>query len=502
MSAFVCRSHLLTLAIYSILCVGNFSLAAPSGGFAVVLDKNQTQNGDSKRSLVFFDTDDMTAPLFGVFLGTEATSGTSASIFEDPDSITVDPSTGDVYVLAFDSGIPSDPQLIQIEPDGDIDGRGDYDLLKVDFRSAYDHWAANFQGSGTYVTYGDGSSAFDGSHTNPQVSPTVVDKIGEIGRSPGDGDFFASHLEFIDSSTLAYIDSNTQDGFGNPDVGGANDAQIRLIKKVAGPALPSVGGTEGGFNNNTSEAWESSLLGTVNLDGSVASDVVSIAAVRNRDGVTGLWVLENDGVGDQLAFFDFATASYRPIDTYGSPDRYSIANNPSLTAFAADGDGDQVLVDPMTGDVVIVESGFGDAHQPNVYKMIIANYDNSGAILPTGFTTNQAVDTTSIYDDGSSLVDGRYAIYDWTKNVVYFYDKDNSADTLNGGQSFTHDWYMLDLTTGSTMAVGPDADLTGLFDIAGRSDDQVEFFNLAIPEPSSILVLLTAGMFAVVRRRH
>ncbi|MEX2172144.1 MAG: dockerin type I domain-containing protein [Pirellulales bacterium] len=469
------------LSLFAVAAGRDSAFADATGGFAVVLDKAQNQAGDSKRSLVFYDVHDMAKPLFGVFLGTEAMSGSSASAFEDPESITVNPRTGDVYVLAFDSGTPSILQLTQVEPDGDIDGRGDYDLLRVDFQAAYADWEANHQATSTYVTYGDGTSEFDPSHANPQAAPSVVTKIGEIGRSPGNDVAFSfvSHLEFISPTQLAYIDANTADMFGNPNVGGEYDVQIRLIDKVTGPAVATDGGTLGGFNNNTAEAWESSRVGYVNLDASSASSVVSIAAVRNRDGVTGLWILENDdGSGDEVAFFDFAAAAYRPINTFGTLDRFQLDNNPSLNPDENLGNGDKVLVDPRTGDLVVVESGHFDGHQPTVYKLEINSYDDAGAIAPAGFTSNQQINLATVYNDGTTAIDGRNSFYDWVTNAVYFLDEDNSADTLSDGVPFAHDWYRLDLTTGETTAVGPDADLNGLFSAAGLTDDLVEFFSI------------------------
>ncbi len=492
-------------AALSYVASNSTTIAAPRGGFAAVLDQS-TNNTDSRKSVIFFDTADMSAPLFGVFVGQEVNS------FENPDAITVDPNTGDVYVLAVDGGSATGPPAIEL--DGDLDTLGDFDLLRVDFQGAYAHWEMNFKGQGTggsnlYATYGDGSSAFDVSHTNPQASPAFIDKIGEIARSPGDGfSFFNTRLEFIDQQTLVYIDANTG------SAGDVQDLQIRSIQKVSGPA--TVSGTEGGYNNNTSEAWESSILGYVNLDGANTSEAVSIAAVRNQDGVTGLWILEDDGAGDNVAFYEItnfdgiAGNAYRDINFAGGPEnRFSVDDNPFVDPTLDDGSGDQVLVDHNTGDLVIVESGFFDSptHEPKVFKLLIDTYDNGSDQIDAdflngatndGFTPNQMLDVSAIYNDGGALIDGRNAIFDWINNDVYFYDEDGFSDTQNGGASFLHDWYKLDLDTGVTSIVGADADAAGLFSSSGRANDQVEFFYI-IPEPTTTALALSCAVASLVR---
>ena len=100
---------------------------------------------------MFYDVDDLTHPLFAAFVGFEADA-------EEPTAMTVDPATGNVYLMARDSGT-ADGTTYDTELGGGQDGIGDYDLYRIDFQAAYNDWAANFQGAGAggsdiYVTYG------------------------------------------------------------------------------------------------------------------------------------------------------------------------------------------------------------------------------------------------------------------------------------------------------------------------------------------------------------
>jgi hypothetical protein len=464
---------------------------APYGGFAAVLDQALVGT-DSPRSVVFFDVDDLSRPLFSVFVGAEAVS-TTGNLLEDPDSITVDPVTGDVYVLAFDSGIPSSAPLTEVEADGDEDSEGDYDLLRIDFQSAYDYWQANYAATNTFVTFGDGTSAFDALHANPQTAPpapAVVEKVGEVGRGVGDGQRFDSYLEFFDQDTLVYIGSNSG------SFGGATDLEIRAIRRVSsspGLATPSgiPPGTEGGFNNGTAESWQSVLLGNVGLDGGT-SDVRSIAAVQQRDGVSGIWILEGDpvGQGDQLAFFQIANFNgpsgngYLTINANNQlATSLTLAANPSVDPLTHDGSGDRILFDSQTGDVIVIESGFFDGVESQAYRVAISTYANaSNEVAVSGYSANSAVDAAAIFDDDLETLDTRSAFYDRTQQAVYFVDRDGAADPETGGIDFGVDWYRLDLATGVTTAVGPDADVgLGLY----RNNDNIEFFYLAPPPPDA-----------------
>lgn len=219
------------------------AMADPTGGFVALLDK-QKNYGDSRRSVVFYDTNDMSNPLFSVFVGYENGG------FEDPGALTIDNATGDVYVAAFDSGSAGGTE---IELDGDIDTTGDIDLFKINFKAAYNHWAANGM---TYRTYGDGNY-FDSSHTNAQKvmdgAPKVVDKIGEVARTDNvkttKDKYTDLYLEFVDQDHLLLIDGM------NDNSTAAGDRQLRVLNRVSSSAgQATVNGQEGGYNNGTSES--------------------------------------------------------------------------------------------------------------------------------------------------------------------------------------------------------------------------------------------------------
>ena len=60
------------------------AVVTPEGGFIAMIDKQSTF-GDSQRSIVFYDTDDLTSPMFAVFAGWKGVADSRS-----PDSIAVD----------------------------------------------------------------------------------------------------------------------------------------------------------------------------------------------------------------------------------------------------------------------------------------------------------------------------------------------------------------------------------------------------------------------------
>ncbi|QDU35138.1 hypothetical protein KS4_32180 [Poriferisphaera corsica] len=458
-------------------------MAAPTGNYIALLDKQQN-HGDSKRSVVFYDTANMSNPMFSVFVGFENGG------FEDPGAITIDKATGDVYLAAFDSGAAGGTE---IEIDGDVDTTGDIDLFKIDFSSAYNHWANNGM---TYRTY-HSANFFDGTHPNQTVLGGVVDKIGEVARtdnvtgvnSQGNTSYTDLHLEFVDQNNLLLIDGR------NDNTTAEGDHQIRVLNRVnASSGQATVDGQEGGYNNGTSESWQSKQLGLVNMEydtdaGQVTggSDIVSSAYI-NKDGVQGLWILEDDGDGDDVSFFEIgditgADNSLNKMKGFNVgtgpdyPTGFGLDNDPSVDPTTNDGSGDKLFVDPSTGKLVIVESGYFDdpQHEPKVIVRNVDSYDDAEGLIDFGaWDAPVTIDTSGVSDDDTAIVDGRYSAYDAANNVVYFYDMDNPG-AGNGG-SYAHDWYALDLNTGQVTIAELDVDVSnGLF----GNGDQVEFFSLA-----------------------
>ena len=232
-------------------------------------------NTDSRRSVTFFDSNNIgNGPLFSVALPFEGQGAVNASAYEEFSSLTVDPSTGDVYILAFDNVAPTDNALqYGLDTDGK-DTTGDYDLYKINFQSVLNNWKTNFQGKdartlggplalsgpvpnvpagGTatttppntnpaltadlmkdYITYGvttpysaevtastlhqSPNGATDITHSNAFVLDGAIEKIGEINRNryTSTSNFFNPSMNFISQSQLFMIDDARQYGLCRP----------------------------------------------------------------------------------------------------------------------------------------------------------------------------------------------------------------------------------------------------------------------------------------------
>ena len=462
--------------------------AAATGGFIALLDEKNSAT-DSPSSVVFYDVDDMTHPLFAAFIGFEADG-------EEPTSMTVDPNTGDVYVVARDSGT-ADGSTFDTEVGGGQDGIGDLDIYKIDFQAAYDHWAANYQGAGAggsdvYVTYGRDANS-DLAHTNYQTAgPYVSTKIGEVARSAGQsGVYYDGRLEFVDENTLIYLDASTDDT-GAP----GTDVRVKAFTRVStspGAATWTPGSEEGGFNfSSSTESWESVLLGELNLDfGGSASDIgagnADTAMVINQNGVTGFWVVEDDGSGDDLAFFEITNFTgtagnglrefnieFDPINNPGEYlDTLAADQNPSVDPSSNDGDVRRIFVD-ANGNLVMTESGFYDDPQtePAVQVLNIVSMDDGNGRIELGdWDANILMDLTGLTDDDGLVTDDRMSILDTYNNVLYVYDSDTPTD----GGSYNQDWYMIDLDTGVTSFIVQDVDNIISYSFG---DDTAEYFCL------------------------
>ncbi len=464
------------------------SHAAATGGFIAMLDEKNS-NTDSTGSVVFYDVDDLSHPLFAVFLGFEANS-------EEVTSMTVDPNTGDVYVVGFDSGV-ADGVTYDTELGGGQDGIGDLDLYKIDFQGAYDHWAANYQGAGAggsdvYVTYGR-SALSELNLTNYQTAgPYFTTKIGEVARSAGQsGVYFDGRLEFYDENTLIWLDAPTADTGAD-----GTDVRVKAFTRVStspGAATWTSGSEEGGFNfSSSTESWESVLLGELHLDfGGSASDMGAgnsdTAMVINQNGVTGIWVVEDDGTGDDIAFFEITNFTgtagnglrefnieFDPINNPGEYlDTLAADQNPSVDPSTNDGDVRRIFVD-ANGNLVMTESGYFDDPQtePSVQVLNIVSMDDGNGRIELGtWNANILMDMTGLTDDDSLVTDERMSILDTYNNVLYVYDSDTPTD----GGSYDQDWYMIDLNTGVTSFVTLNVDNIVSYSFG---DDTSEYFCL------------------------
>ncbi len=388
------------------------SLAAtPVGGFFVHMNQqNVTGFGDSRRSVTFYDADDFgvtnPSPLFSVHIpGEQRAIGSYNG--EELDAITVDPTTGDVYVLAFDSGTQG--SVDTGTGDAPNDTEGDLDLYRIDFQAVYDHWSTNFEGTtvtagvtpgvggvaptvpggaaaggfNDYITYGIGIQYGAGlhfddvnrSHSNTFQLAGSVEKIGEVAKNNTGQGFFDYSLEFVDSDTLLLIDdSSAADSAEDVSTDHAYRTLNRVNTSPGFATAPAGNNGNGGFNNGTTESWESTVIGLVNQDfvGGVAtghSEPESMAYYEDPvSGRRGFWVTESDSSattrGDDIAFYDIDTNSYAEHAVGGGPTfptSFALDDDPFVNSSLNDGQADHIFIDEDTGDIIIVESGFGDA---------------------------------------------------------------------------------------------------------------------------------------------
>ncbi len=493
--------------------------AAPMGGFMAHLNQqNTTGFSDSRRSVTYYSDDIAAGPLFSVHIpGENVEFGQFPSYNgEELDAIATDPLTGDTYILAFDSttgGMVGDTETNF--GTGALDTLGDFDLYRIDFRAAYEHWSSTFQGQmaagmpgvggpapfvpagapagafNDYVTYGvgpvDSLGNFDPveqSHSNAFVLPGVVEKIGEVKRNDG-GNFFDVSLDFINSSTLVMIDDSAEPAAADTAAG---DHAYRILERVStspgGANDSSADFLDGGFNNGTTESWNSRRIGLVNLDFNAGqpfghSEPESIAFHADPvSGVRGFWVTESDSSaitrGDDIAFYEIDSSGngvgYRPHAVGGGPDfptSFQLDNDPFNDSSANDGQADHIFVDSDTGDIIIIESGFGDAgiasigadHEPSVIRREVLSYDDGEGRIQFGAWSQKLI-TTPNKDPGDTFLErGIWAAYNSEQDLVYFLSPGGGGET----PAFQNDIIILDVNTGLTTTVNNIDESVALF---------------------------------------
>ncbi|MEQ8847223.1 PEP-CTERM sorting domain-containing protein [Botrimarina sp.] len=491
------------LGLLAAWAVSAAASAQPTGGFFVHLNQQQN-NSDSRRSVTFYSADDLNSgaasPLFSVHVPGEII-GPGSYNFEEVSAIAADPFTGDVYVAAFDSG-----DVGSVETGGEFspaDSDGDLDIYRIDFATVYDHWASNFQGTTVtagstpgvggaapfipagapaggfddYITYsslpqvGAGLNFDDlnRAHSNTFSLPGSIEKIAEVKRNNGAG-FFPFALEFINDSTLLLLDNDSAAG---AEEMASNDHAFRLIERVATtPGLAndsSADYLDGGFNNGTTESWNSRVIGLVNQDfaGGVPtghSEPESIAYYSDPvTGTSGFWVTESDGGGDDVAFYDILAGAYRQQQVGGGPDyptSFALDNDPLSDPTSNDGKAEHIFVDADTGDLIIVESGFGDAadgisdadHEPAVIRREVLTYDNGEGRIQFGAWSEKKITTPvkepsdNMSGGGQFLERGHWAAYNSEEDKVYFLNPSGGSGTA----PFQADIMVLDVATGLT----------------------------------------------------
>lgn len=504
---------------------------APSGGFFVHVNQ-QSNNSDSRQSVTFYDADDLNSgsasPLFSVHVPGEIITFTETQLsynFEELGAIAADPNTGDVYIISFDSGSTG-----SVDDGGNIgpdDTDGDLDLYRVNFAAIYDHWSTNFAGTTVtagvtpgvggvsptipagaptggfddYITYSSTPQLGAGldfdpdrqAHSNTFTLANSIEKIGEVQRNTTGQGFYDYSLEFINGSTLVMIDDSSA---SDANETAATDHAYRLLERVStSPGAAVAAGTDdgdGGFNSGTTESWQSRVIGRVNLDfadGLPAGHSEPESMAYHEDilsGARGFWVTESDGGGDDIAFFDIDLQAYREHAVGGGPDfpdSFALDNDPAVNSASNDGQADHIFVDSDTGDIIIVESGFGDSgrpgigadHEPAVIRREILSYDDGNGRIQFG-AWSQKVITNPTKDGGTDvnfLERGAYSAYDSENDLVYFINPGGGGDTP---MPFGADIMVLDINTGvTTTLLNVDESVSIFFPAFG---DFTDFFFL------------------------
>lgn len=434
-----------------------------------VLDGNQTLgNSTTRRAVSFYDVTDLSGsvfgqmPLFSVWTGYEISSQTN---FEDPTAIAFNPFNGTLYLTAFDSGTVGVPDLVG-------DTQGDYDLYRIDFQAIMDDYVANGRAQGTMYAPATGpDGGLNVSHPDHAGSTiflnNAVTKIGEVARTQG-APLFDNDLEFINPATLLLLDDEE---LGDDLV--ANDHQLRLLNRVSNStgAATTFGTNEGGFNGGTSQSWESTNAGVLGLDLLDRSEPVDMALV-NRDGTLGAWVVDSDGGGDDIGFYEIdlanKTASKKELRVNPSPyfGSFALDEDPTVNANSNDGEADALLIDRL-GNLTIIESGFFDATgnpldgqtgsggtpgapEPKVITREILNYDGADTdsnlqneVAPGAWSVSANLPVPTADDDGA-VTNGRFVTIDKGTGQIYFFDIDSG--TL---PNVVSDVYVFDPNTGT-----------------------------------------------------
>jgi hypothetical protein len=308
-------------------------------------------------------------------------------------------------------------------------------------------------------------------------------------------------------------------------------------------ALDADGNNDRTINSADYVVWRNNL-GTSGVTPFGHSEPVATAFVNDSiSGVKGIWIAESDGGGDDIAFRvidDPVTPAnnntYRPLQVGPGPNfptSFSLDDNPFVSAQTNDGKAVKLFVDSDTGDLIIVETGFGDVDDPadpemdgnpndpeiGVIRRQISAYDNGiGQIQVGGWSEKIMLNPAAEGDDDNYKERGQWAAYDSVTDRVFFFDPDGGdPNEIEDGVGadynvFNLDIHVLDLTTGLTTSYLNVDDAVQLF--TGDSfGDEVEFFSLSmqgagfggdvVPEPGTVLLLATAILtFGNFRRRR
>lgn len=508
------------VAAAGLLAADSTASAAPRKVFAMANGfsnaAGEVPNNPSD-TIMFFDVTDVgqpgatgifnNSPLFSVWAGYEIfegevgdqPGGVPRGNREEISALTLNPANGTVYVAAFDSGTP----VGSLDPVGD--SQGDFDFYRIDYQKLLADYVANNRPRGTIyaptiqrIPTADeeflqsiASPLFDGTvdgiahnipHPTALNSTIFIDgaltKIGEVGRAQSPFSFFDEEIDFINPETFVFLDGATTtdaQATSNP----LGDFQIRAWQRVsttAGlstishngpdgltgpPGSPnSFDDEQGGYNGNSTQSWESTIMGRLQMDALDRSEPSGWAFVR-RDGKLGVWVADNEGAGgEQVSYFELdfsgatptATKKVLPTSVDGSLS-FRVDENPTADATTNDGEIDFLAVD-RDGNLVIGESGFFDtiagsttpplgnggltAQQPRVLNVGIESYSDAAGVLPEGYTASGGAvtfDSTAPWtasasipepagDDDNQVINTTRVAYDRGTGYIYIVEQD------------------------------------------------------------------------------
>ncbi len=505
------RTLLLTLIAVGLLA-GAAAGGTPQNPRKVMALLDGTQNfGTTKRAINFYDVTDVgttsstdpdifnQSPMFSVFVGFDDSMSQN---YEDIDSFTLNPANGTVYAVAYDSG----PNGV---PDGAGDTQGDLDVYRIDYQEILNDYVTNGVAAGTMygptVAPDGGANPDHPDHfgTTRHIANAIT-KVGEVGRTQGSS-FFDRDVEFIDPQTLALVD-NEQDSSDTT----AQDHELRILERVstsAGAATidtTDLGSIEGGYNRQTAESWEADRAALLNMDFDNDGNPIGFSepediALGQKDGVTGVFVGETDGGGDDISFFELSNIAAPAQDALATKSTFeslgtsrSVDEDPEADPTTNDGDHDGIKVD-VDGNLVIVESGYFDtviggeqgiggnpAGEPTVLRLNIDAYQSGNLDLSTDtwddlneqdglgpVGSDRSGDNTDAptqiegplgsldnafdsgtasglsIDDDTYVTDGRFTALDKGENLLYVFDIDGG-----GLPDVVADTYVIDLDTG------------------------------------------------------
>jgi len=444
---------------------------------------NDSQNFGDRRTIGFYDVTDVdsgtasgvfnTTPLFSVWTGFDDSFNAN---FEEGGMLTVNPHNGTTYLMAFDSGTENVADAVG-------DTQGDLDLYKINYQALLDDFVTNSRAAGTIYGPSVSPDGFvDVDHPDAgtaTVHTAEIQKIGELARKQ-DTDFYDASVHFKDAATLVYVgfdDATSGDALSSS---AANDHSVRVatrVDTVSGSAVFSAATHEGGFNNQTTQSWESSELALLDMDfgdPTGLSEPEDSDLIKVDDNNYVLVVGETDGGGtssaaaDDISFFriDFSGGTPTAVkmtlrsetDAPGSGTVTGIAidNDPEAAPMGQDGSHDAIYFDE-NGNVVINESGFFDTVQedPKQIRRNLAGFDlvNNEVVLaestmaptpgtsPTGAWDDSDFDTDDpaagaflhlddlpgFVDDDSAPTDGRFITYDKGSGLIYLFDPDSGS---------------------------------------------------------------------------